>query len=178
MSGRHVFHFEIIRRGRRAWPALRTIRRSSNQFKIAVSTGDQAKMEATSQRAWDSLTNLFEVLRNEQDHGYLADVHMAVPVGLLVSSATAQERGDMIAARRLDRNHPTCGDLSLRDALNKVAHYDGSKSTYRIDRRGAHYLVLSGRLGNSNWVAEFLVSKLCAAGAKATRAITLTPNTP
>ncbi len=135
-------------------------------------------MEATSQRAWDALTNLFEILRNEQDHGYLADVHMAVPVGLLVRSATAQKRSDMIAARRIDRNHPTCAALSLRDALNKVAHYDGSKSTYRIDGRGAHYLVLSGRHGNANWVAEFLVSKLCAASAKATRAITLTPNTP
>ncbi|GGZ00081.1 hypothetical protein GCM10011614_13870 [Novosphingobium colocasiae] len=135
-------------------------------------------MEATSQRAWDALTNLFEVLRNEQDHGYLADVHMAVPVGQLVRSATSQEHSDMIAARRLDRNHPACGPLSLRDALNKVAHYDGSKSTYRIDGRGAHYLVLGGRLGNANWIAEFLVSKLCAAGARATRAITLTPNAP
>lgn len=42
-------------------------------------------------------------------------------------------------------SHANCGPLNLREALNKLGHYSGDLSTYRVDGRGAHYLVLGGR---------------------------------
>lgn len=169
--GRYVGHFEIIPRGRRAKPQLAAVRRSSKRFKQCLAAGDAAGMQLTSIRAWDALSATFEILRGEQDDGYLADSYMRVPTGLLVDRATAVEQAAMIAAARIDRQHGRCGRLTLREALNKIAHYRSGVATYRVDRRGAHYLILGGSQNGQLWIAEILVSKLCRNAATAAAAI-------
>jgi hypothetical protein len=161
----------VIPRSRRAREAISIIRRRSKLFKVAVAEGDGAKMEAISTAAWDALTNLFETLRNECDHRYLDPVHLQNQVGFLIQPATPLDQSEMAAAFKLDRSHMNCRALSLHHALNKLGHYDSAISTYRIDGRGAHYLLLGGRQKQENWVAEILVSRLCKEASSAARAI-------
>ncbi|HVI98301.1 MAG TPA: hypothetical protein VM657_04475 [Sphingomonas sp.] len=174
---RFVGHFEIIPRARRAREAIRAIRRRSKLFKKAIADGDARTIETVSSRAWDDLTKLFETLRNERDHGYLDDVELSCAVGLLIEPATQQEQALIAAKSKIDRSHANCGPLNLREALNKLGHYNGDLSTYRVDGRGAHYLVLGGRRGNRYWVAEILVSRLCKGAASAAKAIRQFPRT-
>lgn len=170
--GRRTGYFRLIPRGRRAVPVLRTIRRASRQFKAAAAEGDAARMDATSERAWNALASLFDILRGAQDEGILDSAYMKVRAGFMVDGVTEQERNDMLSAARLDRSHSGFRSLSLRNALNKVAHHHTSDSTYRIDGRGAHYLVLGGVHEGRRWVAEILLSKLCQESSRAARSIT------
>ena len=140
-----VGHFQIIPRSRRTREAIGTIRRRSKQFKLALAAGDTRRIEVVSSGAWDALTVLFETLRNERDHRYLDASELAGAVGLLIEPVTQQEQADMKAAHKLDRSHSGCGLLSLAEALNKLGHYNTEVSTYRIDGRGAHYVVLGWR---------------------------------
>ncbi len=50
----------------------------------------------------------------------------------------------MIVARKIDMSDLRCGQLTVREALNKFAHYRSADATFRVDRRGAHYLMLGG----------------------------------
>jgi len=129
-------------------------------------------MQMTSMAAWNSLTNLFEILRNEEDHGNLPRSYMAVPTGLIADGLTEEQQNGMVAQQKVDRSHPTVSTLGLRDALNKIAHYRTAVAAYRVDGRGAHYLVLGGSFRNRRWVAEILVSRLCRNASIAADAIT------
>lgn len=159
--GRSVGHFEIIPRGGRARPHLATIRRSSKCFRQSLSADDAAGMQQASVRAWDALAATFEILRGEQDDGYLADSDMQVPTGFLFEGVSTAEQTAMIVARKIDMSDSRCGQLTLREALNKIAHYRSADATFRVDRRGAHYLVLGGNRNGRHWIAEILVSRLC-----------------
>lgn len=173
--GRYVGHFEMIPRGKRVKPHLAAIRQSSRMFKKSFAAGDAAGMQRASTRAWDALAATFEILRGEQDDGYLADTYMRVTTGFLVEGATTAEQAAMISAARINKAHPRCGPLTLREALNKIAHYRSGRSTFRVDRRGAHYLVLGGSRNGRHWVAEILVAKLCRNAATAAAAIQCHP---
>jgi D-lactate dehydrogenase (cytochrome) len=102
---------------------------------------------------------------------YLADSYMRVPTGFLIEGATAAEQTAMIGAARIDKAHARCGPLALREALNKIAHYRSGVATFRVDRRGAHYLVLGGSRNGRHWIAEILVTQLCRNAAAAAAAI-------
>lgn len=174
---RSIGYFKIIPRGRRAREAIRSVRRRSKQFKKAIADDEADRIDKVSSAAWDALTILFETLRNERDHGYLDDADLSSAVGLLIQPATQIEQAAMSAARKLDRHHANCGPLSLKEALNKLGHYNGDLSTYRLDGRGAHYLVLCGRQNNRHWVAEILVARLCKEAGFAAKAIRQFPRT-
>jgi hypothetical protein len=176
MTGRFVMHFQIIERSRRAQKAISLIRRRSKQFKQAVAANDGARMEKVSEDAWNSLTNLFETLRNQRDHGYLDSSDLADAVGLLIEPVTQQEQANMAEACKINRLHTSCRPLSLAEALNKLGHYNADLSTYRIDGRGAHFLVLGGCRRSRNWVAEVLVSRLCSKATIAVKAIRQLPH--
>ncbi|TMJ20532.1 MAG: hypothetical protein E6G92_12590 [Alphaproteobacteria bacterium] len=165
-------YFQIIPRGRRAMPILRTIRRSSSRFKAAVAARDTVRMESTSARAWTALASLFEILRNAQDEGILDAAYMNVPSGFMVDRVGEQEQAEMVAAARIVRSHANYRSISLREALNKIAHFQNAASTYRIDGRRAHYLILGGTHGSRRWIAEILLSKLCQESSRAARSIT------
>ncbi|MCA8504684.1 hypothetical protein LGN13_23590 [Burkholderia multivorans] len=114
------------------------------------------------------MTQLFEILRGEQDNRNLADAPMKVGTGFLATNISNDDQRAMIALKKVDRSRSI--ELSLREALNKIAHY--KYQTFRIDGRGAHYVVLGGELHGKLWVAEFLVSKLCKNATAAIQAIT------
>ncbi|WP_406239901.1 hypothetical protein ACF3NX_12950 (plasmid) [Acetobacter orientalis] len=152
-------------------PMIRAVRDASRRFKSAEAAHDIVKMEAASEKAWNSLTIIFETLRNEEDQGRLDSIHMAKPTGYIVNGINIEDQQAMIVERKLDRSHSTLGVMSLRDALNKIAHHDTSQITYRIDRRGAHYLILGGAFRGKIWLAEILVSKLVKHAAAAAEAI-------
>lgn len=128
-------------------------------------------METASETAWNSLSTVFEALRNEQDQGRLDRFFMDQPVGVIVNDVTLEEQRTMIAARKVDRSHSELTRMNLRDALNKIAHHDPVLSTYRVDGRGAHYLVLGASYRNKKWVAEVLVSTLVKRAESAAKAI-------
>jgi hypothetical protein len=129
-------------------------------------------MQSTSTQAWESMTSLFEVLRNEQDHGHLGASFMMRPTAFIVEDLTQNEQREMISRCKIDRSHLGYSALNLRNTLNKIAHYDTATATFRVDGRGSHYLILGGSFRGSCWIAEILVSKLCKNAAAAVKAIT------
>ncbi len=165
------FHLMVVARATRVRPALRTIRNASKRFKVQLAGGDIAGMQETSRRAWNALTIVFEVLRNEQDHGNLDRSYMAEPTGFIVSDVTIADQQEMITKKKLDRSHPRFSSLDLRQALNKIAHHRTDVSTFRVDRRGAHYIVLGGVHQNKHWIVEILISRLCKNAAVAARTL-------
>ncbi len=128
-------------------------------------------MAATSALAWEALIHLFEGLRNEEDHGHLNRADMHKVTGVITDDVSAAEKQTMIAAKKIDRSHQSCKPMELRVALNKIAHHNIADTTFRVDGRGAHYLVLGGTFYNKHWVAEVLVSELHRNAAAAARAL-------
>lgn len=148
--------------------------RCSARFRAAWANSDLEAAKQASKLAWAALNDLALRLRNEQDQQRLASPFMAVDVGILASRLTPSERARMISNSGVDRRHENCAPLALRDACNKIAHHDTVHSTFRIDGRGAHYLVLSGPDQNparGPWVAEVLVSRFCSQASMAVAAI-------
>ena len=169
---RSIGHFIVIRRKHRAEGVVATVRQCSRLFKRALDAGDRKAMQEHSTEAWDALNKLFEILRNEQDHNNLAASFMTKLAGKIADQVSSQEQESMIASAKLDTKHPSYRDLTLRDALNKIAHFDTATANYRVDGRGAHYLVLAGKYLNKFWVAEILISRLCALSEDAVAGIT------
>lgn len=180
--GRIVGHFEIIPRNKRVIEAERKLRYWSKLFRKALASDDQRRAKQISDSAWKALLTLFEGLRNQRDHGYLDRNDLRQPVGWIISSASSAEQSLAYRVKKVDRPHSANSPLSLEDALNKLAHYDEDLSTYRVDGRNAHYLLLCGRRRGGgrtqNWIAEILVSKLCREVRGAARAIRQSPRRP
>ena len=113
------------------------------------------------------MTQLFEILRGEQDLGYLSPVLMQVPTGFLAERLSIEDQQKMMLQRKVDRS--MSAKMDLRDALNKIAHW--KDTSFRIDGRGAHYLILSGAHNGKKWIAEVSVSRLCRNARAAIAAI-------
>ena len=172
MSRGAVHHFQVISRRTRAKDLVSNIRRNSKRFKTHYAACDVDNMKRTSGQAWSAMTNLFESLRNEQDYEHLESSFMNAHTAFIVEDASKIERDSMITDRRINKFHSRYKSLSLRNTLNKIAHYDTDSATFRLDARGAHYLILGGKYRRSYWVAEILVSRLCTNAAAAVKAIT------
>jgi hypothetical protein len=167
-----IGYFQVIPRGRRATPHLRALRTASARFKLKLADRDEEGAEAASERAWNALSSLFDILRNEQDQQHLADQFMAEETGYLVKNVSSAEREAMIAAARIDRSHPGFAKIGLRDVLNKIAHHDTRAATFRVDGRGAHYLLLGGEdQKKRRWVMQVLVTRLYKNASRAVAAI-------
>lgn len=169
--GTRVGHFQIIPRGRRVRPIIRAIRHASRRFRDHHATGDAAGMAAASERAWNAMPNLFEILRNEQDQKRLDDRYMQVDTGWQIDGLSAADQSAIVAAGKVRRSRADCERMDLRTALNRAAHFDTAIAGYRIDGRGAHYVVLGGEHRKRRWVAEILVSTLCKNASAAATAI-------
>lgn len=162
-----IFNFEFIPRRHRAKGLVPTIRRCSKKFREALAAGDEKKQSAASSDAWDAMTTLFEILRGEQDAGNLAPIWMNVNTALIAEVSSAHDQQQMLTRRKVSRAQSQ--PLSLRNTLNKLAHYE--TATFRVDGRNSHYLILSGVYKQKYWVAEILVSKLCKNSTAAIQAI-------
>ena len=171
MGRSRIGYFQVIPRGRRVRPIVRTLRQASKRFKAQHDAGDTSGMAASSERAWNALASLFEMLRNEQDQGRLDHRYMLEATGWQIDGVSAAEQAAMVARGRIDRTHPGYERVGLRTALNRAAHHDTAVTGYRVDGRGAHYLVLGGAYRRRRWVAEILVSTLCRNASIAAAAI-------
>lgn len=160
-------YFRQIPRRYRAKGLVPTIRRCSKRFRNAVAAGDEKKQDAASEDAWNAMTKLFEILRGEQDDGHLPDPLMNAGTALIADGISSTDQQRMLSQKKIDRARSTT--LSLRNTLNKIAHY--KTANFRIDGRNAHYLLLGGEHNNKRWVAEILVSKLCNNATAAIQAI-------
>lgn len=165
-------NFEIRARSHGAEEIVPAIRLASKEFKNLLQEGNRESIEHVSATAWEAMVQLFNVLRNEQDHGSPIAPLMSASTAKLVKEITFAEMEAMIRAAKIDRKHAQFADISLRETLNKVAHFDTNFSTYRVDGRGAHYLILGGKDQRQRlWVAEILVSRLCKCAERAVRAL-------
>ncbi len=164
-------YFIVIPRRRRAKGIVPTLRTSSSIFIKCLRNGDANGMERSSKAAWESLTKLFEILRNEEDQGFLPSALMKISTAFMVDKIDAEEMKIFIKRKKINRHHVRYNAINLRQTLNKIAHHDPDLSTFRVDGRGSHYLLLGGCFQNHYWMAEILVSRLCKHAAKAIRGI-------
>lgn len=118
------------------------------------------ELEKTSISGVEILRILALAVRNEQDYGHVP--YGSDQVGSLSSDVTPNFYQEVISSYR-----PPCFPrsgfeaLSLREALNKVAHLDLSKAGYYADLDD-HDLILAGTYRGRNWVAILSVPKLCS----------------
>lgn len=162
----HYFHY--IPRRDRAKGLVPRLRRSSKRFRKALIAGDEKAQQAASKDAWNVMTKLFEILRGEQDNGHLDASVMQVHTGIIAENISRADQAGMLLRKKIDRTRST--SLSLRNTLNKLAHY--KTASFRVDGRNAHYLLLRGQRRGEYWAAEILVSTLCKNAATAIQAIT------
>ena len=85
--------------------------------------------------ASDPLVGLFDNLRNGHDHGQISNAAMQAVTSVIVTDLSNDERDQMLAARKLNPKHLNKEKLSLRETLNKIAHCERVRSTYRVDGR-------------------------------------------
>lgn len=134
-----TLHFQYIPRRNRAIGLVPIIRRCSKRFRDSVAAADEKKQSAASEDAWNAMTKLFEILRGEQDEGHLAAAWMNVDTAIIAELNSAAEQQKMLSLKKIDRAQSKA--LSLRNTLNKIAHY--KTATFRMDGRNAHYLLLN-----------------------------------
>lgn len=144
------------------------LRRHSKRFRFALAEENIEKQTKESIAAWETMVKLFEILRGEQDQGNLAPEPMQAATGYLVICDSIDDQLAMMEQKKIDRTRSTA--ISLRDALNKIAHW--KSTTFRVDGRGAHYILLSGKQSQTKWVAEIHMAKLCKNCSTAIAAIT------
>ncbi|MCF5245328.1 hypothetical protein GIW33_27970 [Pseudomonas syringae] len=133
------------------------MRRHSRRFKIALAEANIEKQNKESIAAWETMVQLFEILRGEEDSANLASELMQAPTGYLVLCISTEDQHAMMEQKKIDRARSTV--IGLREALNKIAHWKGTN--FRVDGRGAHYILLSGTQREKKWVAEIHIPKLC-----------------
>jgi hypothetical protein len=132
----------------------------TNRFGWGRSKCDQALLDS-SRRGVEVLRILALSIRSEQDFGLTDD--NTNPVGALKLKATESEV--LAAIREYRPPYDQLKDfrpLSLRQALNKVAHADPTRSGFFADRH-THDLILSGISQIDCWIAVISLIDLCCA---------------
>jgi hypothetical protein len=119
---------------------------------------DQVMLE-TSQRGVELLRILALSIRGDQDHGLIDNVPTAV--GALRSGATEDEVISVIRDYRPPYDQLSgFTALGLRQALNKIAHADPTRSGFFANNEN-HDLILSGVDQGRTWVAVISLIDLC-----------------
>ena len=137
------------------------LRQISERFRAAAQgkfgQNSNAVMQETSVSGVEILRILSLSIRTEQDHGRIDG--RTFRVGDLLTKATPIQIDDAIRSRQASNADDI---LTLREALNKIAHANPNRSTYRIDDDD-HVLILTGKNKDENWIAELSIPKLCDA---------------
>lgn len=141
------------------------LRFSSQQFQESLNRQDYYYAIHHSKEAWLTIVGLFDYFRNGQDYGRISKSKMDTLVSPIARKIKSTDRDIMIRNRNVDRGNTNFGQASLRETLNKSAHFDKENASYKIEN-GDHVLILSGPEQNPNngfWVIEVTVSELCKA---------------
>jgi hypothetical protein len=130
----------------------------TNKFKMRTAEVWKIKFRS-SRRGVEILRILALSIRGDQDYGLTKDDR--TPIGALRTQATD---ADVDAA--IHRYHPPYSDLagfaplSLRQALNKIAHADPARSGFYADDE-IHDLILTGVNQGETWIAVISLIELC-----------------
>lgn len=130
----------------------------TNKFGWERSRRDRVLAD-TSKRGVEVLRILALSIRSDQDFGLT--INDPTPVGALKPDATQAEVLSVIRDYRppysqLSQYNP----LTLRQALNKIAHADPTRSGFFADN-DTHDLILSGVNQGSIWIAVISLIDLC-----------------
>lgn len=127
----------------------------SDDFRLADQRGDQQAMVRLSVQGVELLRSLALALRSEQDYG--GGARSSEPVGDLLEGV-ANPAFFVLTLRSIPAAEAP-RSLSLREALNKIAHADPSLTSYKLGV-GRHDLILSGVLRGSSWVAVVRIPRI------------------
>ena len=131
----------------------------SIEFRAAHRTGQLQIMIDTSERGVEVLRILALSIRSDEDYGHTQIG--TTQVGILRSRVTALEVRDTIRDYRPPyKALAGYAPLTLRLALNKIAHADPAQSGFFADEQ-THDLILSGTDKGSTWLAIISVIDLC-----------------
>lgn len=133
----------------------------SRAFVKAEQVGDAPTMDQVSQNAWAVLRQLVLLIRHAEDSNLVSSTAMPTATGVIAENLSLAEQQAMLNSHKVNRRHANCRAASLRECFNKMAH--PTCSTYRVDGRGTHFLLLSGpdqRPTRGPWVIEFSVKRL------------------
>lgn len=118
-------------------------------------------MQKSSEKGIEILRVLALSIRSEQDFGSIPSIRTTV--GALNRSANASEVSATLNNYRPPYSEKTGFEpLSLREALNKIAHVDPYKAGFFADEV-VHELILSGNHGANTWIAIVSIADLCRA---------------
>jgi hypothetical protein len=115
----------------------------------------------SSERGVEILRVLALSIRSEQDFGSIPSIRTTV--GALKRSTNTSE----VSATLNSYRPPYSGKagfepLSLREALNKIAHANPYRTGFFADD-AVHELILSGNHGSNTWIAIVSIADLCRA---------------
>lgn len=168
MTGRNIGHFKILPFTQTAnGKTVQRLRKCSMRFKKALADGDAAAQNIVSRDAWSTMHDLTLLIRKAEDDGAALSSVMPIDTGWIAENLLPADRTSMMLHEKVSRRHPKTKRCALRKCLNKLAHAEAS--TFRVDGRGAHYLVLTGpdqSASKGPWVCEFNVNTLAAHCAK------------
>ena len=119
----------------------------------------QRELKETSIAGVEILRILALAIRSEQDYGSTPDIPAfvgAIKQDIEIEDCKVFLRTYEAPYATLDGFDP----LRLRDALNKIAHADSSRSGYFANRED-HDLLLCGTQGRKNWLAVISIPALC-----------------
>lgn len=119
----------------------------------------QRTLDRTSIKGVEILRILALAIRSEQDYGTVP--LESKPVGVALSDLSDDECDAIV--EDYEGPHTKLGsgaNLSIRDALNKIAHADGSKGGYFANLE-EHDLLLCGTLRKKTWLAVVSIPTLC-----------------
>lgn len=158
----HIFHFEILPFTQTAnGKTIQRLRKCSERFKKALADCDTDAQSIVSRDAWSTMHDLALLIRKAEDNGAAAQGVMPGDTGWIAENLALADQRSMMSRRKVNRRHPKATRCALRKCLNKLAH--PTATTFRVDGRGSHYLVLTGpdqRASKGPWVCEFNVNTL------------------
>ena len=157
---RSIFHFEVLPFTRTAnGKTVQRLRKSSMRFKKAFANGDTDVQGIASRDAWSTMHDLTLLIRKAEDNGAAAHSVMPSDTGWIAEDLSLVDQQSMMSCKKVNRKHLKANRCSLRKCLNKLAH--SKTTTFRVDGRGSHYLVLTGpdqSASKGPWVCEFNVN--------------------
>lgn len=138
------------------------LRQISEQFREAYLSSDQGRvrsMQDASTRGVDVLKILVMSVRPEIEHGMIANPQDAV--GTVIENVSPELVDSFVSSYRPTHANLTHSrPLTLREALNKIAHASPLGNGFFADR-DTHDLLLNGEYNRRKWIAVVSIVKVC-----------------
>jgi len=138
---------------------FRTHWKSHYRYDLSIATNNPILHDASIQGV-ELLRILALAVRSEQDFGLIQESNTAV--GAIKQNASRNDFVNTVSSYTPPYDElANFSPLNLRQALNKIAHANPSKSSFFADNDN-HDLILSGEYRSIPWVAVISILDLCA----------------